>query len=119
MRYSTVEHFFILTRIFSSCPFYSFIERIQQHNSQVPPPTFTLGHNAYSDMTESEFAEYFKLGKFSDAVQIETFQERLSAQDEATAAEARRALREQVSLPDYVDWRASGAVTPIKNQGAW
>jgi len=28
---------------------------IRKHNNAVPPPSFTMGHNQFSDMTEDEF----------------------------------------------------------------
>merc|ERR1719401_747 len=36
--------------------------KIELHNNQVPEPKFKLGHNAFSDMTQDEYAEYNKLG---------------------------------------------------------
>jgi C1A family cysteine protease len=96
--------------------FFAKTERIEEHNNQKPAPTFTLGHNEYSDMTLNEFQEYFKLGPHA---QIRPSFSQIKEED-AFVAEQRRALLEMdpLQFPDYVNWVELGAVTPVKNQGA-
>jgi C1A family cysteine protease len=91
------------------------IVRIEEHNNQDPKPSFSLGHNAFSDMTPDEFAQQFNLGKYSNAefAKLEA-QKRLSLDAESVT----RRLTENVNLPDYVNWVQMGGVTPVKNQGA-
>ena len=102
-------------------------ERIEKHNNQEPKPTFTLGHNGFSDMTQDEFAQHYKLGSYSNSEY-----EKMMAQnklkllrgstttsgEEEPANETSRQLNEQVGLPDYVNWVQMGGVTPVKDQGA-
>ena len=81
--------------------------------------TFKLGHNAFSDLSQDEFAAYYKLGPYSPGVPTTSSMKSPPSLDEIDfAATARRALHDQVSLPDYVNWVQMGGVTPVKNQGS-
>ena len=68
--------------------------------------TFTLGENQFSDWTPEEFRSILGYKKVVESeevsIQIEPF--------EARSLEA-------VNIPESVDWRNSGAVTPVKDQG--
>lgn len=96
-------------------------ERIEEHNKQDTKPTYTLGHNEYSDLSQDEFAQRFKLGKYSRTPELAKEKtQRLVGSDVKTA---RRQLNENLhqlplQVPDYVNWVAMGGVTPVKNQGA-
>ena len=83
-------------------------ERIEAHNQQEPKPKYTLGHNEYSDLSPDEFAQRFRLGNYSPAM-------------EPKESNPARHLEEDqlpLELPDSVNWIALGGVTPVKNQGA-
>ena len=115
---------FSLSKHLSIHPYTCSSDLIEAHNSQEPKPTYLLGHNEYSDMTSDEFAQHFKLGKYSAAAQWASVKERLGgSSDTFKAMPARHLVQDR---PEEVNWIALGGVTPVKNQvrpihgiGAW
>merc|ERR1712137_136625 len=75
---------------------------IRQHNLEADRGvhTFWLGMNAYGDMTNEEFVSVMNGYKMSNTRNGTTF-----------------LAPSHVTLPDTVDWRNEGYVTPVKNQG--
>lgn len=79
-------------------------EFIEEHNGQEPQPSFLLGHNQFSDMTNEEFRSLNRL-KVRDS---------LEGGDKSLEALPARILSD---IPEYVNWVEEGAVTDVKNQG--
>ena len=76
---------------------------IAKHNAEeaLGLHTFTLGVNRFTDMTHEEFvAAYLPLKK-----------------DFSEFNASGSAVIDTTGLPDEVDWRAEGFVTPVKDQG--
>jgi len=88
-------------------------EFIEQHNSQDPPPTFTLQHNFFSDMSHEEYQQYNKLGSYGRG--IVSPNDLLEPRTHFPTEETRRLST--VDIPEYINWIEEGAVTPAKNQG--
>jgi len=92
-------------------------ERIEAHNNNnlqqgdEPSAGYTLGHNEYSDLTQEEFAQRFRLGKYAEK------RTSIHGEDSTTTTTARHLEEEIVGLPDYVNWVQMGGVTDVKNQG--
>ena len=78
---------------------------VEGFNARRPAPSFTLGHNAFSDLTADEFKR-MRLGGGSG---------RPNQTDASYYAFSPSAASSDV--PDAVDWVAKGAVTPVKDQG--
>lgn len=78
---------------------------IEEQNA-APGRTFKLGLNRFADLTNQEYQKMY-LGTRPRAAR------RLSA-----TKSDRYALRDGDSLPESVDWRQSGAVGPVKDQGS-
>ena len=60
-------------------------EFIERHNSKVPEASYTLGHNAFSDMTNDEFNRINGLGQYNPGVDVIARAKR-AAQNKLTAA---------------------------------
>jgi len=65
--------------------------------------SYKLGHNAYSGLNATEFAEHMRLN---------INRKMLASKPVNPTSESSSA-----SVPASVDWRAKGAVTPVKDQG--
>lgn len=111
-------------RFFPLCLFTLCTERIEDHNNQFPEPSFSLGHNEFSDMTNDEFQRRFSLGKYSNVdaqLAKEQAQKFVGDNNGASSSSAVARHLEEINpldLPDHVNWVALGGVTPVKNQGA-
>jgi C1A family cysteine protease len=79
---------------------------IEAHNHQEPAPSYTLGHNQFSDLTVEEYKDYNKLGEYSPGMLMDRVPK--------PQPEMARKLKD---LPTEVDWVKGGAVVPVKNQG--
>jgi C1A family cysteine protease len=71
--------------------------------------TFTLGHNAFSDMTFEEFQEKYMAGGMA------LFTNKAPKNMERVFLSGEHAPK-GYKAPDSLDWVAKGAVTPVKNQ---
>ncbi|KAJ0040793.1 hypothetical protein Pint_27991 [Pistacia integerrima] len=79
---------------------------IDEHNSQ--KRTYKVGLNRFADLTNEEYRAIY-LGTKSDA------KRRVM---KAKVASQRHAFKAGETLPESVDWREQGAVSPIKDQGS-
>ena len=74
---------------------------IQDHNKEADKHGYSVGMNAYGDLTSEEFAQFFNGYKMLTSNSTSpTFKADLN-----------------LAIPDQVDWREKGAVSPVRNQG--
>jgi len=81
------------------------LDYVTQHNTDADngKHTFWLGMNKFADLTAKEFAAIYN--GFNATLRTQSRSQRIHVHDPT------------VALPDSVDWRTQGYVTPIKDQG--
>ncbi|KAH9245967.1 hypothetical protein BASA81_016508 [Batrachochytrium salamandrivorans] len=82
--------------------FQASLARVQSHNAQ-PQRTFDMGVTLFADLSDEEFLQLVET-KITDCY----------ANGTSTSHFPQQPL---LTLPNAIDWRERGAVTPVKNQG--
>lgn len=77
---------------------------INEHNAQDLP--YKLGLNRFADLTNDEYRNVFVGGRMDRSTRLMNH-----------LSNDRYAFQAGDSLPESVDWRAKGAVAPVKDQG--
>jgi C1A family cysteine protease len=88
-------------RVFRMKTFMNHFFHIQETNAN--QNSYTLGVNQFSDLTSEEFIASYT----GYRAELNTEAETVAREDTGV----------KVTLPQTVDWRQEGAVTPVKNQG--
>ena len=81
------------------------LESIIEHNKN-PEAKYVKGLTKFSDMTDMEFLEYYKMNKNT-----------IREEQHCSATQGPVKDQSQVSIPSEWDWRDHGGVSPVKNQG--
>lgn len=79
---------------------------VTAHNAQPNASSFTIGLNAFADLTSDEFRARFLGGLIP------------SSRDSIIRLNRGFDLVEDSEIPDSLDWRKRGAVSKVKNQGS-
>ena len=103
-------------RDYRSAVFAKNLQLIDEENSR-PLKTSTSGITRFTHLTREEFLDY-ATNKLEHATWTVMEEEEEEEEEDATTTEEEEASRRLASLPASVDWTTTGAVTPIKNQGA-
>lgn len=103
------------------------IDYIEQHNQkQDPVPSYTLGHNHFSDIPNSEFRKIHSLGQHAPDFKplLEARSAKMQKLQQSSLLRGGQNGSDEESdltkLPTHeVNWVEGGAVTPVKNQERW
>ncbi|AYV79352.1 MAG: hypothetical protein Faunusvirus10_15 [Faunusvirus sp.] len=87
------------------------VEIVNHHNSKIT--SFKMRAGKFADLTADEFMAY--VGEQPDFIPRDICKNISSDYIEFTRLHARRAIG--ILMPDEVDWRRKGVVTPVKDQG--
>lgn len=76
---------------------------------------YELGVNKFSDMSHEEYLKYIRVDDNHNNIFSKTDTKSIKVSMRQICAKFRAFCKK---VPDQVDWRKRGAVTPVKDQGA-
>lgn len=102
-------------------------EYIHTHNNQNPPPSYKLGHNIFSHLSNDEYKKLNQLGDYSSTTKLlfkrhtkkklrTVLHDQMEPQAVSRSLVQSQASRNGVLLPKEKNWVEEGAVTNVKNQ---